>query len=120
MQKHKILICDDEEGIRESLRLILSDKYELFFAETGQEAIETLKSSPSIRALLLDIKMPKESGLDILKEIRSCGNDIPVIIITGYQSVEAATEAIKTGAKNYIIKPFESKNVLEAVEKVLS
>lgn len=120
MQKQKLLICDDEEGVRESLNLILSERYDLVFTENGEEAIQALKSYPDIKAVLLDIKMPRKSGLDVLKEIKSLDNEIPVIIVTGYQSVETAAEAIKAGAANYIIKPFESKPVLESVQKVLS
>lgn len=119
MQKKKILICDDEEGVRESLRLILSDRFDLVFAENGDKAIETLKSNPEITAVLLDIKMPERNGIEVLKEIRSCNDDVSVIIVTGYQSVETAAEAIKSGASNYIVKPFESKTVLETIEKTL-
>lgn len=117
MQKQKLLICDDEEGVRESLNLILSEKYDLVFAQNGEEAVQTLKSYPDIKAVLLDIKMPKKSGLEVLKEIKYLYPGLPVIIVTGYQSVEAAAEAIKAGAVNYIIKPFDSKAVLETVEK---
>lgn len=120
MEKQKLLICDDEEGVRESLNLILSEKYNLAFAKNGDEAIQTLRSYPDIKAVLLDIKMPKKSGLDVLKEIKSLNPEVPVIIVTGYQSVETAAEAIKAGAANYIIKPFESKPVLEAIQAILS
>jgi len=121
MEKDKILICDDEEGVRESLKLILSDKYELLFAENAEEAVKITKSSPDkIKLVLLDIKMPKRSGLEALKEIKSYNKDMDVIIITGYQSVETAAEAIRQGAVNYIVKPFESKSVLEAVKKIFS
>lgn len=119
MQKQKLLICDDEEGVRESLNLILSQEYDLVFASNGEEAIRALRFSTDIKAVLLDIKMPRKSGLDVLKEIKSFNNDIPVIIVTGYHSVETAAEAIKAGAVNYIIKPLESKSVLEAVQKAL-
>jgi len=120
MLKEKILICDDEKGVRESLKLILSEKYNLLFAENSRDVMQLLNSVPDIKLILLDIKMPKKSGLEALKEIKSYNNAISVIIITGYQSVETAAETIKSGAANYIIKPFESKSVLEAVENVLS
>lgn len=119
MQKQKLLICDDEEGVRGSLSLILSENYDLVFAENGRQAVQALKSSPDIKAALLDIKMPGKNGLEVLKEIKSFNKEVPVIIVTGYQSVEAAAEAIKAGAANYIIKPLESKSVLETVQEVL-
>ena len=119
MPKPIILICDDEEGIRESFKLILADDYELKFAQNGPEALETLKTlNPS--AMLLDIKMPKMHGLDILKEVKKIKPKLPVIIVTGYQSVEMAQEAIKLGASDYIPKPFESKQILKAVKSQLA
>ena len=117
MKKHKILICDDENSIRDSLDLILSEKYDLKFAINGQEAISVIESSPNIELLLLDIKMPQKSGIDILKEIRFRNNNISVIMVTGYNSVETANESLKLGALDYISKPFQSKALLEAVEK---
>ena len=120
MAKEKILICDDEEGVRKSLSLILSEKYSVVFAENGEEALQILKNSADIKVVLLDIKMPRKSGLDVLKEIKSHNKQLPVIIVTGYQSVETAAEVIKNGASNYIVKPFDSKVVLDIVRKTVS
>ncbi|MFH1868669.1 MAG: response regulator [Candidatus Omnitrophota bacterium] len=120
MQKDKILICDDEEPVRKSLGLILSDRYDLIFAEGGNEALDILKTNLGIKMVLLDIKMPEKNGLAALKEIKSYNNEVAVIIVTGYQSIEAAAEAIKSGASNYIVKPLDSKNVLDTIEKSLS
>lgn len=120
MQKQKMLICDDEKGVRESLKLILGERYDLVFAENGEGALQILTSSPDIKLVFLDIKMPGKSGLEVLKEIKFRNESIPVIIITGYQSVETAAKAIRFGAANYIIKPFESKSVIKAAEKILS
>ena len=119
MDKEKILVCDDEENIRKSLKLILSDKYSTVFAENGEEAIRKIHTDPDIKAVLLDIKMPGKNGLDVLKEIKSYSK-ISIIIVTGYQSVEAAAELVKAGAVGYITKPFESKDLLETIEKAIS
>ena len=109
-----ILICDDEEGIRESFKLILEDQYDLRFATHGLEAIEMLKNlNPSL--MLLDIKMPKIHGLEVLKTIKQLKPKLPVIIVTGYQSVEMAQEALKLGAVDYIPKPFSSNEILQLV-----
>lgn len=115
----KILICDDEEGVRESLKLILGDDYELIAVDSGQQAIETLKNHQDIALALLDIKMPKVNGLDVLKVIQETRPDVKSIIITGYKSVETASEASQLGAADYITKPFESKEILEKVRKHL-
>lgn len=109
MSKKNILICDDEEGIRESLKLILEDKYELTFANDGNECLTHLKQKPDIDLILLDIKMPQRNGLDILKQIKKINPASRVVIISGYSSVETATEAAHLGANDYITKPFEKK-----------
>ena len=117
MEKKKVLICDDEEGVRESLRLILEDNYDLSFASTGSEAIEKTRANrPDI--VILDIKMPKTSGLETLKEIKKVLPGTKVIMASGYKSPEIALETVKYGAVDYIVKPFESKEVLKLLEKV--
>ena len=117
--KPLILVCDDEEGIRESFKLILEDHYVLEFAVNGLEAVDKLKTlSPNL--MLLDIKMPKLHGMEILKQVKKLKPSLPVIIVTGYQSVEMAQEAIKNGAADYIPKPFESKQVIASIKSVLS
>ena len=113
----KILICDDEEGIRESLKLILGDHYDLITVDSGEQCLECLKNDTSIGLVLLDIKMPKVNGLDILKAIKEKNPDLHVIIVTGYKSVETASEAATLGASGYIVKPFKSDEILEAVGK---
>ena len=117
-KKATILICDDEEGIRESFKLILDEQYSLKFATNGIEALDMLKSfTPDL--MLLDIKMPKLHGMEILKQVKKMKPKLPVIIVTGYQSVEMAQEAIKNGAADYIPKPFESKEILKVVSTMI-
>ena len=116
--KKKILICDDEEGVRESLKLILEDDYDLSLAANGNEAIEKVKKeSPDL--VILDIKMPKISGVDTLKEIKKASPNTKVIIASGYKSVEVAAEVMKDGASDYMVKPFESKEVLSKVKSII-
>jgi len=117
MKKSKILICDDEEGIRESLKLILSDHYDLIVTENGEQALGVLKNAKDIGLMLIDIKMPKVHGLDILKQIKQTRPDVNVIVVTGYRSVETAAEATRLGASDYIVKPFKSKDILESVRQ---
>ena len=116
--QHKVLIIDDEEGIRESLKLILSDFYDLIVVENGDAAKDVLSQSrDDIGLMLLDIKMPRTNGLDILKDIKSLYNDLPIIIVTGYKSVDTAAEAVRLGANGYIVKPFKSDEILATVRK---
>ncbi len=116
--KPTILVCDDEEGIRESFKLILEDNYSLKFSKNGLDALELLKSfTPDL--MLLDIKMPKLHGMEILKQVKALKPKLPVIIVTGYQSVETAQEALRNGAADYIPKPFDSKHVLRSISQTL-
>ena len=111
----KILIVDDEEGIRESLKLILSDHYELLLTDSGEQALECLKNDKNIDTVLLDIKMPRVNGLEVLPKIKELHPDKRVIIVTGYKSVETASEAAKLGVDGYIVKPFKDQDILKAI-----
>jgi len=113
--KKKVLICDDELGIRESLKLILGDHYNLILVDSGEQCLECLKNSTDIGVVLLDIKMPQINGLDLLGEIKKRHPDQKVIIVTGYKSVETASEAARLGASGYIVKPFDSQEILDTV-----
>jgi DNA-binding NtrC family response regulator len=119
MANPKILICDDEEGIRESLKLILGDHYNLVAVDTGDMAMEVLSHSRDIKVMLLDIKMPQTSGLDTLQEIKKKFPQLKIIMVTGYKSVETAAEAARLGACGYIVKPFKSQEILETVKRNL-
>lgn len=117
--RKRILICDDEEGIRESLNLILEDIYDLTFAKDGNQCISLLKGNLSPDLILLDIKMPQTSGLEVLKQIKKLKPNIKVVIVSGYKSVETAAEASHSGAADYITKPFEKQEILQLVEKLV-
>ena len=118
MAKEKILICDDSEGARESLKLILENDYKLIFACDGLEALNLIKSaSPDL--VLLDIKMPKLNGIETLKELRQIKPKTKILFVTGYQYADVAQDAIKLGALDYIIKPFGEKELKTAVKSIL-
>ena len=117
--KPKILIADDEEGIRESLSLILGEEYDLTFANDGEETLTKLGAEP-FELTLLDIKMPKMDGLEVLKRLKAQGSNALVLVLTAYQSVELAKEALKLGALDYLPKPFEREQILNAVRGVLA
>jgi len=117
---NKILICDDEENIREVLKLILGDFYDLLLVANGEQALYTLEHNKDVKVALLDIKMPKANGLDVLKELKTRFPHVKIIMVTGYKSVETAAEASKLGASGYIVKPFKSEEILETVKKNLN
>ncbi len=119
MSRSRILIADDEEGIRESLSLILGEHYELEFAEDGQAAFSKLANN-RYDLVLMDIKMPKLDGLQVMKRLKQINvQPPPILMLTAYQSVELAKEAVKLGAADYLPKPFERDHILAAVRDTL-
>ena len=116
--KPRILVADDEEGVRESLNLVLSDDYEITFAMDGMDTLAKL-GKERFDVVLLDIKMPKLDGLEVLKQLRGTSIHPPVLMLTAYQSVELAKEAVKLGALDYLPKPFERDQILAAVRGAL-
>ena len=114
---HRILICDDEGDIRESLRAILLDEgFDVTAVAAGPNAVA---ESPDHDALLLDIKMPGQDGLETLAQIRKRGVATPVIMISGHGDVKTAMEAIRAGADDFLEKPLALERVLLTLEKAL-
>jgi len=114
-----ILIVDDEKSIRYSLKRMMEGKYSILTAQNGEEALEQVKESfPDL--IIMDIKMPGRSGIDVLREIKSIDPKSLVIIMTAYGTTETAIEAMKYGAFDYILKPFPIPQMKGLVEKALS
>lgn len=118
MKKANILVCDDEEGVRETLKHMLSGEYELSLAIDGEEAVEHVKAHDPDMAIM-DIKMPRLNGLEALRKIKELKPGIRVVIITGYESTDVATEAINLGADDYITKPFKQQKILTQIRALL-
>jgi len=116
--KADILIVEDEKSVRESLSLTLSDKYNLFMASDGKKALEML-SERNIDLVLLDIRLPEVNGMDVLKHIKSMDPSIPAIMLTAIKTRESAVTAMKLGAYDYIVKPFDIKKLMLLIEKAL-
>jgi len=116
--KKPVLVCDDEEGIRESLKLILEKEFDVIFAESGADAIQKMKDSP-VDLVFLDIKMPRKDGIETLRELKKINPAAKVIIATGYRSVDTAQEAVKYGATDYIVKPFDRQQILSLARKYI-
>jgi two-component system response regulator PilR (NtrC family) len=102
----KVLIIDDDPSIRNMLSIVLAN--EGFAVSTVESAILALKrlKKETFDLIISDIKMPEISGIDLLRKVKSIDPDIPVIMITGFASTNDAVEAMKLGAEDYIIKPF--------------
>jgi DNA-binding NtrC family response regulator len=104
--RRRVLVVDDEAGVRESLRLVLRDKYDVAVAEGGDEALRRA-ASESFDAVLLDLVMPGIDGLTVLERIKGQRPELPVVIVTATRTVKTAVTAIKLGAFDYIEKPFD-------------
>ena len=120
MERARILIVDDEAVIRDGLKRVLEG--ESFVVETcssGYSAIEIMQRR-EFDLIITDLKMPGMSGIEVLKSVRTLQPDIPVILITGYASIDTAVEAMKNGAADYISKPFAPDLLLEKVRNALN
>src|SRR6184192_154746 len=110
-----ILVIDDEEIMREILETLLTrEGYEVRLASTGQEGLDLARALP-FDAAVVDIMMPGLNGIETLDELKRIDEDLAVIIITAYASVESAISAMKTGAFDYVTKPFKNDEVLVVV-----
>ena len=115
----KILVVDDEQIVRESLaNWLKEDGYQVELAESGPQALERIQSA-SFHIVLLDLKMPEMNGIQVLQEIKKNFSEIEVIIMTAYGSIHTAVEAIKEGAFDYIVKPFDPEEVGLLIRKIL-
>jgi len=114
-----LLVVDDEPGIRESLKWIFKDSYEIILAKDGREALEAIANrTPDL--ILLDILLPDINGLEILRNVKKDHRRLPVIMITATKTVKNAVEAMKLGADDYIVKPFDLEELRIIVHKALS
>ena len=114
-----LLIVDDDKSIRYSLKRMMEEKYSILTVQNGEEALDRVReNSPDL--ILMDIKMPGRSGIDVLKEIKSMDPKSLVIIMTAYGTTETAIEAMKYGAFDYILKPFPIPQMKGLVEKALA
>ena len=109
----RILIVDDEKGIRDSVRMILeAEGYETATAENGQKGIDHFRAG-GIDVVLLDIKMPPgKDGLEVLAELQQIDREIPVVMISGHGTFDTAVEATRLGAFDYLPKPLDRDKLL--------
>jgi len=114
-----VLIVDDDKSIRYSLKRMMENNYTIVPAQNGEEALAHFREKlPDL--VIMDIKMPGRSGMDILKEMKSIDPKSLVIIMTAYGTTETAIEAMKCGAFDYILKPFPIPKMKSLIEKALS
>jgi nitrogen regulation protein NR(I) len=117
--KQQILVVDDEANLRRVLAAQLTrDGYEVHTAEDGEQALEFIKEH-HVDLVISDLRMPKLSGMDLLRWTQSEEPKLPVVILTAHATVDTAVEALKIGAVDYISKPFDQDEVRRLVRKAL-
>ena len=114
VSKPTLLIVDDEEGPRQSLRIVFKNDYNVLLATNGADAIAMAKSKP-IDVAVCDIMMLGMSGVELLKELKSIDSSIEVIMLTAYETIETARQALRYGASDYLNKPFDIPTMRAAV-----
>src|SRR5574341_539574 len=119
MTDKRILVVDDEESVRWALRKAMEGAgYRVDLAGDGPAGLAAA-SDPGVELVLLDVRLPGQDGLELLREVRKRRPDLPVIMMTAYGTLQVAVEAMKLGAYDYIGKPFDMDEVLLVVEKAL-
>jgi putative nucleotidyltransferase with HDIG domain len=116
--KEKILVIDDELAPRESIRMVLKDIYDVSTAPGATEGLEMISQDP-FDLVVMDIRMPKMDGITALQEIKKKHSDTEVILLTAYASLDTARDAIRCGAFDYLIKPFDKDDILQVIKKGL-
>lgn len=115
--KRRILLVDDEPLIREAVSdLLRSRGYEVQTAASGEEGVEAARKT-RFQLVLLDMKMPGMGGLEALRQMKAHDPDLPVIVFTGYSTIETAKEALRCGAADYLCKPVEPSRLVEGVRQ---
>ena len=114
-----ILVVDDEEANRLTLeRLLGRESYDVQHAASGREALERLREG-GVDLVLTDLKMPGMSGIDLLRAVKAIDQDLEVVVMTAYGTVETAVEAMKEGAYDFVSKPLKRLELLKCLKKAL-
>jgi RNA polymerase sigma factor (sigma-70 family) len=115
-----IYLVDDDPSIRSSLSLLLeSAGYDVICFKSANDLLKYGLDSLTSGCIILDVKMPGISGIELQKELTSHDFDIPIIFITGHGDIPMSVQAIKNGAVNFLAKPFEDNELLDAIDEAL-
>jgi len=119
-EKNRILVVDDDEVVRWSyLRSLQSISRDVAAASDGEQALQTMEQNP-FDVVLLDIRMPGQDGMSVLRTIKQKWPDSEVVIITGYPTVDSAKEAVRLGACDYVAKPVGPQDVINIADAAMT
>ncbi len=120
MPGSQVLVVDDEETIREVVSSMLSQAgYYARKAASGMEALELLDCGEEFDLILTDLMMPEMDGIALLEKIKERFPDVPVVMVTAVHDISVALAAIRNGAYDYLLKPFEREQLLIMVRRAL-
>lgn len=118
------MVVDDEPSVREIIKLHLEQKgFLVLEAGDGEQALNLLmlgSNLVSVGMVLCDIRMPKVNGIEVFDYLKKEAPSIPVVVITGYPDTQMAINLLKSGVKDYLVKPIEKEKLLETVESVMA
>jgi len=118
MEPYKILIIDDDRLLQNSLRNVLSSKYDTVIAGSGEAALEILKTN-SVDLVLLDIRLPGIDGVETLCRIKELNRELTVVMMTAYEDVKTVVHSMKKGAADYLVKPLDIDELEIIIEKAV-
>jgi two-component system response regulator HydG len=119
-QKPSILVVDDEAAMRESLKdWLMEDGYEVSVASSGENAI-AMAGEKGFDVILLDLKMPGMDGLEALKKLKEVSPEAEILMMTAYATVDTAVLAMKEGAFDYLVKPFDPDEIEIQIKKIVA
>jgi two-component system response regulator AtoC len=113
-----ILIVDDDKSLLEFYTVFLEGEFQVHTAETGEEGLHRLQQE-DINVILLDVRLPGMDGIEVLRQAKAIDENVDVIMVTAVKNVRVAVEAIKLGAYDYLVKPFEIDDVLSLLRRTL-
>jgi DNA-binding NtrC family response regulator len=117
----RILVVDDEVNMRQLLKKILGEKrFQVDLLDDGKRAVEKVNKDPErYDVIMLDIRLPGKNGIEVLRQIKEVNRDVAVIMMTAYESLETAIQAIRDGAYDYLVKPIGVDEILISVNRAL-
>ncbi|GAW93102.1 retron-type reverse transcriptase [Calderihabitans maritimus] len=117
--RQAVLVIDDEPNMTWLFKEALGHRYDVVGAQDGRSGLEVVSTQP-VDVVLLDLRLPDMDGLKGIHEIRRVNSNLPVIMMTAYATVKNAVEAMKAGAYDYVVKPFEVAEVEKVIREALA
>ena len=116
-----IFVVDDDAGVRKSLvRLLRSAGYQVQPFGSAEDFLNHWQEQPATGCLVLDVRMPGLSGFDLQRQLRSTPGSLPIVFITGHGDIPMSVMAMKAGAVNFLAKPFQADDLLQAIEEAIA